>query len=476
MFSLTLNGQRRHIRDVSPNTTLLDWLRERGHVGTKEGCAEGDCGACTVAIREGDTWKAINSCLVPLPAMADREVLSVEGLSEPGKPLHPAQQAMVDTLGSQCGYCTPGFVMSIFEACHRPDLKGPENAWKLDDQLCGNLCRCTGYRPIRQALDQVAGTQPKDGFQGQSPAISALSYQAGEERFFRPATLEELWPILDKHPNATFVCGATDLGLDITQKGVRFSTLVSLEALPIGGLERTATGWRIGATLSLADLERAAPLPILTRMLRYFASRQIKHRATLGGNLCTASPIGDSAPVLMALGASAVLASKAGLRSVLLDDFFLDYRKIDLRPGEILAFIDVPFPKPGTLRGSYKVSKRREMDISAVSAAFVVELDAGIVVSARLAFGGMAATTKRASATEAKLIGKPWNDENLELAIAALDFTPMSDHRGSAWYRTQVAGNLLRGFYAETRDTPVPALQAGHVGTVQVDGLVEDQP
>ena len=152
MFSLTLNGTRRHIRDTSPNTTLLDWLRERGHVGTKEGCAEGDCGACTVAIREDGQWKAINSCLVPLPAMADREVLSVEGLSEPGKPLHPAQQAMVETLGSQCGYCTPGFVMSIFEAGHRSDLKGPENAWKLDDQLCGNLCRCTGYRPIRKAL------------------------------------------------------------------------------------------------------------------------------------------------------------------------------------------------------------------------------------------------------------------------------------------------------------------------------------
>ena len=230
--------------------------------------------------------------------------------------------------------------------------------------------------------------------------------------------------------------------------------------------------------MAVSSQQRAVttPLPILTRMLRYFASRQIKHRATLGGNLCTASPIGDSAPVLMALGASVVLASKAGERSVLLDDFFLDYRKIDLQPGEILAFIDVPHPKPNTLRAAYKVSKRREMDISAVSAAFVVELSAGIVSAARLAYGGMAATTKRACETEAMLIGKPWNDENLELAIAKLDFTPMSDHRGSAWYRTQVAGNLLRGFYAETRDTPVPELEEGHIGTVQVSGTVEAQP
>lgn len=469
MICLTLNGQRRHVRDVSPNTTLLDWLRERGHVGTKEGCAEGDCGACTVAVREGESWKAINACLVPLPAMADREVLSVEGLSAPGQPLHPAQTAMVEHLGSQCGYCTPGFVMSLFEACHREDLEGPERPWKLDDQICGNLCRCTGYRPIRQALDQVAGTQPEDGFAGRAAPLNTVDYRAGEERFFRPSSLDALWPILEAHPQATFVCGATDLGLDITQKGVRFPTLVSLEGLPLNTLERSATGWRIGATLTLADLESAAPLPILTRMLRYFASRQIKHRATLGGNLCTASPIGDSAPVLMALGASAVLASQAGMRSVMLDDFFLDYRKIDLRPGEVLAYIDVPFPKANTLRGAYKVSKRREMDISAVSGAFVVELSAGRVVSARLVFGGMAATTKRATAAEATLIGQPWNDESVERSISKLDFTPMSDHRGSAWYRTQVAGNLLRGFYAETRDTPVPALHDGHVGTVQVE-------
>lgn len=467
MFSFTLNGKRRHVRAVSPNTTLLQYLRDRQLCGTKEGCAEGDCGACTVTVWDQDGWRAINACLVPLPSLAGRHLLTVEGLAD-GEQLHPAQQAMVDTLGSQCGYCTPGFVMSIFEACHRSDL---DAEWKKDDQLCGNLCRCTGYRPIREALDRVAGSQPPDDLVGELQPRTRLDYRVGSERFFRPASLTELWPLLSAFPDAALVAGATDLGLRITQRGERFQTLISLEALPLDTLERVDTadrhGWRIGATLPLSELEAADPIPVLTRMLRYFASRQIKHRATLGGNLVNASPIGDSAPVLMALGARVVLRSERGARELSLEDFFVAYRQTALAPGEILEAVWVPDPPPDTKLGAYKVSRRREMDISAVSAGFFVRLSQGRVEEVRLCYGGMAGTTARALGAEQALLNQPWSEDTLERAIAALDFAPFSDHRGSAWYRNKVAENLLRGFYLETQGSDCPLLADGHVGTVQ---------
>jgi len=446
MTRFLLNGQP--IRcDVAPTETLLWWLRKTGRVGTKEGCAEGDCGACTVLIREGASLRSVNSCLQLVPALEGLEVWTVEGLGGD----HPAQVAMVEAMGSQCGYCTPGFVMSLAEACHRDGLDQAQ----LDDQICGNLCRCTGYRPIRDALVQVAGTHPPDGLGGDGPVTerwASLLYEG--ERFEQPTTMEGLWEVLERHPEHRLVAGATDLGLEVTKRRKSWPCLVSLEALPeLGRLEAWLGGFRIGAGVRLADLEDWArvELPVLARMLRFFASRQIKHRATVGGNLCNASPIGDLAPVLMALDATVVLANAAGERHVSLDDFFLDYRKTELQPGEVLVRVEVPRPDPRAQLAAYKVSKRRELDISAVCAGFNVVVEDQVVRSARIAFGGLAATTKRARAVEADLVGRPWTEERVLVAAERLgaDFTPIADHRGSDWYRRTVARNLVHGFFLE---------------------------
>ncbi|MDP6932422.1 MAG: xanthine dehydrogenase small subunit [Myxococcota bacterium] len=483
VLRFTLNGRAVEEAGISPTTTLLEYVRQTGLTGTKEGCAEGDCGACTVVVLDpaapgGAAWKAVNSCLVLLPSLQGRQVYTVEGLQRNGA-LHPVQQVMVDELGSQCGYCTPGYVMSLFEACYRDDVSANPaegEGWKLNDQLCGNLCRCTGYRPIRDAARAIAGLRPDDGFSAllrePSQPSTALSYQAQGQYFHQPDRFETLWDLVEAHPDHRFVCGATDLGLDVTKRYTRFPCLVSVEALPgLNRFEATDTGWFIGATVRLSDLERHAvdEIPVLARMLRYFASRQIKNRASVGGNLCNASPIGDLAPVFLALGATAVFRSREGERRVSMDDFFLAYRKIALEPGEILAGVEVPRPGPTTRLAAYKVSKRRELDISAVCAAFAVRVDdAGIVRQARLAYGGMAATTCRATRTEQALEGGAWTEDAIGNASEqlAIDFTPLDDHRGSAWYRNTLARNLLLGFFHETADEPVPRLRDFPSGTV----------
>jgi xanthine dehydrogenase small subunit len=476
-----LNGRWIEETKLSPTTTLLRYLRDRaGLTGTKEGCAEGDCGACTVAIAENGPdgkprWRAVNGCLVLMPMVQGKTVLTVEALRDAGGAYHPAQEAMARALGSQCGYCTPGIVMSLFEATYRDDVRG--EAWKLDDQLCGNLCRCTGYRPIRSAAEKVAGSCPADRFAEtlpkSAPQSMELNVDVEGQRFHTPVRIGALWDLLDLVPDARFVVGGTDLSLEITKRFARPEKLISLEGIAeLRKVDETDAGYRLGATSTVSELEDWATtrLPPLARMARYFGARQIKHRATLGGNLCTASPIGDLAPALIGLGASAVLASRAGERKVPLDEFFTAYRKTALQPKEILAAVEVPKLKAGALACAYKVSKRRELDISTVAAAFVVELDGGgTVTSARLAYGGMAATPKRAAKVEAALIGQSWSEPAVEAAVAKLaeDFTPLSDHRGSAAYRARVAANLLRGFYAETSRAPVPALEPLHAGTVQ---------
>jgi xanthine dehydrogenase small subunit len=479
-----LNGRWIEETKLSPTTTLLRYLRDRaGLTGTKEGCAEGDCGACTVAIAENGPdgkprWRAVNGCLVLMPMVQGKSVLTVEALRDAGGAYHPAQEAMAKALGSQCGYCTPGIVMSLFEATYRDDVR--DEAWKLDDQLCGNLCRCTGYRPIRAAAEKVAGSCPADRFSEtlpkSAPQSMELNVDVEGQRFHTPVRIGALWDLLDLVPDARFVVGGTDLSLEITKRFARPEKLISLEGIAeLRKLDEIDAGYRLGATATVSELEAwaATRLPPLARMARYFGARQIKHRATVGGNLCTASPIGDLAPALIALGANAVLASRGGERKVPLDEFFLAYRKTALQPKEIFAAVEVPKLKAGALACAYKVSKRRELDISTVAAAFVVELDGvGKVTAARLAYGGMAATPKRAAKAEQALIGQSWSEPAIESAVAKLseDFSPLTDHRGSSTYRARVAANLLRGFYAETGRAPVPALEPLHAGTVQPQG------
>ena len=404
-----LNGKAVRIEAVSPNVTLLEWLRTSGLTGSKEGCAEGDCGACSVAIIDRDaqgkrTYRAINSCLVPLPLMAGREVVTVEGLA--GEKLHPVQQAMVENFGSQCGYCTPGFIMSLFEGYYRKDLK---TGAQLDEQLCGNLCRCTGYRPIRDAAADAARATQRLGRirrapeKGEAETGSRPLPERGRRNFLRPVSLPKLFEAMAQFPEARLIAGATELGLEITKRFRRFSTPHFGRSDPGTDPDRfrRLTEWAIGAAATLTRIDDALgdEYPDLREMLLVFGSRQIRNRATMGGNLVTASPIGDSAPVLLALEAKVVLVSAQGERTLPLDDFFVSYRKTAMEPGEILKTILIPriAAETRSVRRFYKVSKRREMDISTVAGCFAVSIgESGTIVRARLAFGGVAATPVRA--------------------------------------------------------------------------------
>ncbi|MEY2547199.1 MAG: xanthine dehydrogenase large subunit [Verrucomicrobiota bacterium] len=449
-----LNGKRVRVDSVSPNVTLLDWLRANGLTGSKEGCAEGDCGACSVAIVDLDrngkpTYRAINSCLVPLPLMAGRDVVTVEGVAD-GQ-LHPVQQAMVDNHGSQCGYCTPGFIMSMFEGFHRDDL---QTSSQLDEQLCGNLCRCTGYRAIRDACAD-AFMQRVD-VDLSAPELKSVTYARDGETFLRPTSLKSLFAAMAKNPDARLIAGATELGLDITKRFHKFPALISIEAVPeLTAINCTDDQWQIGGAVTLTRIKEllGAEYPELDDMLYLFGSRQIRNRATMGGNIVTASPIGDSAPVLLALDASVVLASANGERILSIEEFFVAYRKTALQSGEILKTIIIPRVDVDLARSRrrfYKVSKRREMDISTVAGCFAIELDEMNSVSkARLAFGGVAAMPMRAKKTEEALIAKQWNEETIESAMSILrnEFSPILDVRGSASYRQRLIVDLVRKFF-----------------------------
>jgi len=430
-FEFTLNGRTVRVDGEAPTTTLLEFLRARGLTGSKQGCAEGDCGACTVAVVGRDasgnpTYRGVNSCIALLPMLAGREVVTVEGLAREGEPLHPVQSAMVEHYGSQCGYCTPGFVMSLFEGYYRGDCT---ESRELSDQLCGNLCRCTGYRPIRDAAlaalahrDAAVEGLVVDPFRERlgSPVSDPgiLDYESAGQRFVRPGSLAGLFEALARDPSAHLVAGATEIGVDVTKKSASFPLLVSTEGVPeLTAITKTQAAWRIGAAATLTAIEETlgAEFPSLSKMLRVFAARQIRNRATLGGNLATASPIGDGAPVLLSLDAELVLASAAGRRTVALCDFFTAYRRTLLGPGEIILEIVLPLPGKGgglARRSDFlKVSKRRELDISIVAAAYSIDTDpAGIVRRARLAYGGVAATPVRARRAEAALEGRTLAD------------------------------------------------------------------
>ena len=479
-FSFTLNGATERVDGVAPTTTLLQYLRATGRTGSKEGCAEGDCGACTVLLvdhdsRDARVVRAINSCIALVPMFAGREVITVEGLAQGGE-LHPVQRAMVEHYGSQCGYCTPGFVCSMAEAHTR---KASLDRATLVDQLNGNLCRCTGYRPIREAMLDAASQDNRASelltlrTKGAPTPVPALAYEAQGAKFSRPTSLDELLQLRAAHPEAELVAGATEIGVYINKRFSKYPFLISTEG--VAALRRIehetdaqgVTRFRIGGGANLVDVEEVLEdaLPGLKKMLWAFASRPIRARATVAGNLVTASPIGDMAPVLLAYDAHVVLASVRGRREVALDEFFTGYRRSVLAADEIVESIVVAnAPAPGVTRraDSYKVSKRRELDISIVSGCFVVDTDAGgIVTQARLAFGGVAPTPARARDVEAWLVGQAWTESVVNDAAARLEraFSPLDDVRSGKAYRVGLVGSLFQKFFhgdvTEAQDAPL---------------------
>ena len=473
------------IENPDPTGTVLDWLRLRaGRPGTKEGCAEGDCGACTVVVARADgegsgmgglSYRAINACLQFLPTLDGAQLVTVEDLSAPGAPLHGVQQAMVDHHGSQCGFCTPGMVMSLFAA-----LKG--KARSRDDlkrALAGNLCRCTGYGPILAAGEAVLAARGSDGFDAGAGAVAArlseledgeiLVLEADGKRYFAPATLADLDALLTAEPGAHIVAGLTDVGLWVTKQGRRLQTLISLcRVAELGHVAETGGVLEIaaGVTLNEAMPYLADFSPDLGELLRRFASAQIRNSGTVCGNIANGSPIGDLPPALIALDAELVLRCNGQRRIVALEDFFIGYGRQDRAPGELVEAVRVPRPGPDWHFRCAKISKRFEQDISAVMAAFALRVEGDAVAEARLAFGGMAAIPKRARAAEAALVGKPFTEAGMRAAMAALarDFTPLDDMRASADYRLAVARNLLLKFFhqIETPGTKISVEGAAH--------------
>ena len=447
-----LNGQPFSAQPESTGTTLLDLLRDHGLTGAKEGCAEGECGACMVIMvaprDSGCVYRAVNSCLMLAPMAAGHEIYSVESLADGGE-LAEVQQAMAAAGGSQCGYCTPGFVMSLFAEHYRPDRTGPCEA----ESMAGNLCRCTGYRPIRDAAASL-GSPPDGPFRARlshpAPKLDAVHSQG----FDRPTTLADCIAIAALDPAVRWIAGGTDLAVESNLRFRRWPRLVSLEAIPdLLDFSETPDSVRIGAALPLTEIEQRwkNPPDLVRQWWPLFASPAIRNRATLGGNLATASPIGDGAPMLLALDAVAHLAGPAGPRTVPVASLFSGYRRCALETGELIVTIEIPKPFPSFSR-FYKVAKRRMDDISTVAAAFSTDIDAnGRVARARFAYGGVAATPLRIYSAEESMIGERWNAASVKRAQAAIDsaIQPMSDHRGSAEYRREVAKTLVEKFRGE---------------------------
>jgi xanthine dehydrogenase small subunit len=432
-----LNGEEVVLEDLDPSATLLDFLREeRGLTGTKEGCNEGDCGACTVMVTDRSGSKPLNSCILFLPQLNGKSIRTVEGAADADGTLHPVQEAMISHHGSQCGFCTPGFVMSMVTA-HK------NGATDHDVQLAGNLCRCTGYAPIVRAAE-AAANQPVPQWITKEPLPQAT------EAANIPQSTDALAQLYAAKPEARLVAGATDLGLWVT-KGLRdLGEMIFLDGCDdLKQITLTDQEIRLGAMVDMNRMREAiAPLhPSYGEMIRRFASQQVRAAATLGGNIANGSPIGDNPPALIALGARLHLRQGDSRRDIAIEDFFIDYGKQDRRPGEFVEAVSIP-RQPDRLR-VYKLSKRFDQDISAVLGAFNVTVSGGLVTAARIAFGGLAATPKRANALEAALTGQPWNDASVTTAMAALaqDFTPLSDMRASAEYRLETAKNMLARYF-----------------------------
>ncbi|MDX2005873.1 MAG: FAD binding domain-containing protein [Meiothermus sp.] len=467
-FSFKLNGKQVEVGGQDPHTTLLSWLRQSGLTGSKEGCAEGECGACAVLLLRpdgaGSRYESVNGCLVLLPSVAGLEVWTVEGLAQNGE-LHPAQRAMLQG-GSQCGYCTPGFVVSMAAEFYRKDREGFDL-----EALSGNLCRCTGYRPIKDAADSLGKPGGDDvlarRLEQPAPTPHNLDYTADPvgagpppaqaPQFHRPVALPQVFDLLARFPTAKLVAGGTDWVVEVNQRYSRAPVQVDLSQVPeLRGLSWADDELEIGAGLTLSEVEHrlAGRVPLLHQLLPLFASRLIRNRATLGGNIGTASPIGDSPPALLALGASLVLASAAGERVVELDKFFVGYRRTVLEPGELIKSVRVPLPLMTEAR-FYKVAKRHVDDISTVAMGVAMRRGRGGAVEAiRIGLGGVAATPVRAYKAEAALLGQPWDARAVGRAAEVIraEFRPIDDHRGSAAYRTAMLGSLLEKFYAETSE------------------------
>jgi xanthine dehydrogenase small subunit len=462
---------------AAPTRTVLEWLREDAHcTGTKEGCAEGDCGACTVVLGEIDAQgglalKPVNACIQFLPTLHGKALFTVEDLAAPDGTLHPAQQAMVDCHGSQCGFCTPGFVMSLWACTERHGAAGTvPGRQQLADDLSGNLCRCTGYRPILDAGQRMFQLPPRP--LARAPVVAVLQALAAEPPlqgpgFHAPRTLAAFAALRAEKPQARLLAGSTDIGLWVTKQFRELGELIYIgDVAELKAVQVDAAHITIGAAATLEDawVALVAEWPALRDVWLRFASLPIRLAGTMGGNVANGSPIGDSAPVLMALGADIVLRQGERVRQMPLQDFYLDYMKNRLEPGEFVQALVVPRRGSRTQQltqqvRAYKISKRFDCDISALCAGLAIELDGEVVAGVRLAFGGMAATVRRAAGAEAALLGQPWTEPTLAAGMAALaaDFRPLSDMRASSGYRMQVAQNLLRRFWLETRpDAPLP--------------------
>lgn len=490
--TISLNGRSYALAGLDPDVTALDWIRAQGFTGAKEGCAEGECGACAVLTLKpcGDdasTWTSVNACLVPVAALAGAEVVTAEGLGGPDS-LHPVQREMAVRGGSQCGYCTPGFVCSMAAEYYRdgrcgsgsdgsgghsaPAAAGDAEAGHdaADHEvgpngfdlhaLSGNLCRCTGYRPIRDAASALDAPPSQDPLAARTsrPAPAAhLERMTGPNGVFvRPGTLAQALDVLAEHPDAAIVAGSTDRGVEVNLRGLRSPLVVGIDRIPqLRELTVTDDGYELGAALTLTEIERglAGEIPVLDELFAQFASRLIRNSATLGGNLGTASPIGDSPPVLLALGARLVLTGPDGDREVDLAEYFTGYRQTLRQPGELIRSVRLPKPLPG-ITGFHKIAKRRFDDISSVAVGYGLDVADGTVRAARIGLGGVAATPLRATATEEALVGEPWTQQTVEAAaeVMAAEGTPMDDHRASSAYRSAMLRTSLRKLFAHQKE------------------------
>ena len=474
-----LNGKVERVADIAPTTTLLQWLRrQRQLTGTKEGCAEGDCGACTVVVGrlDGDSVRhdAINACIQLMPMLDGASVTTVEGVAAGNGDLHPCQQALVEMHGSQCGFCTPGFVMSLY-AMYLGTVDVPSDA-AIDGALAGNLCRCTGYGPIVAAAKRMfalprpvgedAGREREQRLLHEIAHAETLCIDGADRRMFVPATEDELARLYLDHPDAVLVAGATDVGLWVTKRDRPLPTTIHVGRVAMQAGSGVADQVWLSATATHAQAARAIGdrLPALGELWRRFAGAQVRNAGTVGGNIANGSPIGDLPPALIALDAKLHLRRGDEQRVLPLEDFFVAYGKQDRRPGEYVRGVSLALP--ATVREDFachKVSKRFDDDISAVCGAFNIRVDAGVVTAARIAFGGMAGVPQRAKAVEAALVGRSWTRATVDAALAAFetDFVPISDARASAQYRMAVAKNLLVRTFIERTQPSVATRLAG---------------